>query len=124
MVTLTTLADDGSVFQGWTGCETASGAACIVTMTWDVTITATFEHNVTLDVTKTGTGTGVVASDPGGISCGAACSDVYWPGAVVTLTALADAGSTLAGWTGCGTAVANTCVITPTANATVTAACP
>jgi hypothetical protein len=122
VVTLTAKADTGINFQGWTGCDTVDGNSCGITMTWDATITATFDHNITLDVTRTGTGTGVVTSDPGGISCGAVCSDVYWPGTVVTLTASADAGSTLAGWTGCGPAVANTCVITPTANATVTAA--
>ena len=122
VITLTAVADAGSIFQGWTGCDIINGDSCGVTMTWDATITATFDHSVTLDVTKTGTGTGVVTSNPGGISCGAVCSDVYWPSTVVTLTASADVDSGFTGWTGCGTAIANTCVITPTADVTVTAA--
>ena len=124
VVTLTALADGESAFRGWEGCNAVDGAACGITMTWDATITATFEHNITLDVTKTGTGTGLIMSDPAGISCGDVCSNTYWPseGTVVTLTATSDAGSTFAGWTGCGAATGNTYAITMTAAASVSAA--
>ncbi len=54
----------------------------------------------TLNVTKTGTGTGTVTSVPLGINCGAVCSEDYVINTVVTLTAVAGAGSVFAGWTG------------------------
>ena len=53
-----------------------------------------------VSVTRAGSGSGAVVSDPPGISCGAGCS-AAWPGAtVVTLTATPDAGSVFAGWLG------------------------
>jgi hypothetical protein len=54
----------------------------------------------TLSVTKTGTGSGTVTSNDGGIDCGADCSQTYAAGTnpVVVLTATADAGSGFVGW--------------------------
>ena len=70
--------------------------------------------SVNLSVTKGGTGTGTVTSNPTGIDCGTTCSADYGSGQVVTLTATADAGSTFAGWGGdgasCGTSA--TCQVT------------
>jgi len=57
----------------------------------------------TLNVTKAGPGTGTVVSSslPGGINCGAACSEHYLPVTELRLSAKADPGSVLSGWTGC-----------------------
>ena len=55
---------------------------------------------VTLSVSKTGAGSGTVTSAVAGINCGAACSQTYSAGAVVTLTATATSGSTFSGWSG------------------------
>lgn len=41
-VTLTAKTTGKSVFTGWTGCDTTSGASCTVTMSGNKTITATF----------------------------------------------------------------------------------
>jgi len=65
----------------------------------------------TLTVTKAGTGQGTVSSSPSGISCGSTCSALYNDGTQVTLTALADAGSTFSGWSGACTGT-GTCVLT------------
>jgi hypothetical protein len=53
----------------------------------------------TLQVTRSGSGGGQVASSPSGIDCGLDCSQVYGDGTSVTLTASADATSTFTGWT-------------------------
>lgn len=53
-----------------------------------------------LTVTKTGTGSGTVTSNPAGINCGATCVAGFPDGTVVTLTATPDAGSKFDGWSG------------------------
>lgn len=53
-----------------------------------------------MHVSKAGTGSGSVASDPVGISCGTDCYEGYAPGTSVTLTAAADPGSLFEGWSG------------------------
>ena len=65
----------------------------------------------TLVVTKSGSGTGVVTSNPAGINCGTTCNAVFTTDATVTLTAKADTGSVFAGWTGiCSGAAASASV--------------
>lgn len=66
----------------------------------------------TLSVSKSGAGTGTVTSDVGAINCGATCSDSYLDGTVVTLTAVADGGSSFTGWTGAGCSGIGTCAVT------------
>ncbi len=53
-----------------------------------------------LSITKSGSGTGVVASRPAGISCGTACMASFGAGALIVLNATPDAGSIFAGWSG------------------------
>jgi hypothetical protein len=62
-------------------------------------------HNFTrvtynLNITKTGTGSGIVISNPVGINCGTDCSEEFNNGTNVTLTATADADSIFVGWSG------------------------
>jgi hypothetical protein len=54
----------------------------------------------TLTVSKSGTGSGKVTSNPAGIDCGNDCSEVYKKDTSVTLTATPDPGSKFAGWSG------------------------
>jgi YVTN family beta-propeller protein len=78
----------------------------------------------TLTVAEAGSGSGQVTSSPSGINCGAGinqCSAMFAVGTQVTLTAAASAGSTFAGWSGGGCSGTGTCVITPSADTTVTA---
>ena len=54
-------------------------------------------------VTKSGTGSGTVTSNPTGVNCGTGCSSQsvsYTSGTSVTLTASASSGSTFASWSG------------------------
>jgi len=72
-----------------------------------------------LNVSKVGTGSGTVTSNPAGINCGATCSANFTTGTQVTLTATAAGGSTFAGWSG-DCAGTGTCTVTmsQTRNAT------
>jgi hypothetical protein len=54
----------------------------------------------TLTVTRPGSGGGTVTSNVGAINCGAACSDTYNDGTVITLSAAPAAGSQFTGWLG------------------------
>jgi len=74
-----------------------------------------------LNVAKSGLGSGMVTSNPAGISCGSDCSYAFTQTSVVTLTAQADADSIFTGWSGGGCSGAGTCSVTLNADITVTA---
>ncbi|TPW11010.1 MAG: hypothetical protein FD127_3459, partial [Acidimicrobiaceae bacterium] len=117
---LTGTPDSNSEFAGWSGACTGTGA-CTITMDAAKTVTATFVRRaVTLTVNRLGTGGGVVASDPVGIFCGAACAATFDSGTVVTLTATPDATSSFAGWSGACTGT-GACSVTMDAAKSVTA---
>jgi subtilisin-like proprotein convertase family protein len=78
----------------------------------------------TISVSTFGSGTGTVTSSPGGIDCGATCSDQFAVGSMVTLSATAAPGSVFKGWGGGAGGVCSgtgPCSFTATADATVTA---
>ncbi|MGB1645214.1 MAG: S8 family serine peptidase, partial [Ilumatobacteraceae bacterium] len=64
-----------------------------------------------LRVTSDGTGSGSVTSTPAGIDCGSTCTTVVPTPTSFTLTATADEGSSVTGWTGCDTTNGNTCTV-------------
>lgn len=126
IVNLTRTAGAGSAFAGWSGGGCAGQFDCAVTLTADTTVTATFNLGGgvvwPLTVTKSGTGTGTVSSDPAGINCGASCSLFYPEGSTVTLSASATSGDTFTGWTGSGCSGTGTCIVAMTAERSVNAA--
>ncbi|MBK9030729.1 MAG: hypothetical protein IPL61_05215 [Myxococcales bacterium] len=74
----------------------------------------------TVIVTKSGTGAGTVASTPAGIDCGATCSGQFTIGAIITLTATPEVGSSVVSWGGaCAGTTGTTCTVTVTADAAV-----
>ncbi|MEN9847823.1 MAG: hypothetical protein RL368_563, partial [Pseudomonadota bacterium] len=91
-VQLTATADAGSDFKGWTP------ASCGTAFKLDgaVTCTAQFDSQVTLSVSKTGTGLGTLSGTAAG---------TYSSGQSVSLTATPDLSSNFTGWTpaSCGT---------------------
>jgi hypothetical protein len=129
VVTLTATAAAGSVQTGWTGCDTASGATCTVTMKAARTVTATFAvQTFTLSVRKSslllGNGTVTSSSSPASssqINCGSTCSASYVSGTVVTLRAAPAFLSTFTGWSGCDTVSGTTCTVAMNRARSVTA---
>ncbi len=75
----------------------------------------------TLAVSKTGSGQGVVTSNPPGIGCGGDCRESYVNGVVVALTAIASSGSRFTGWNGACSGASKTCWVTMNQARTVTA---
>jgi hypothetical protein len=73
-----------------------------------------------LTVQKQGSGSGVVISNPLGISCGTDCTEVVFNGTLITLTATAFSGSEFIGWGSCPLVNgSNQCLITVTESTTV-----
>ncbi|MBK9032522.1 MAG: hypothetical protein IPL61_14630 [Myxococcales bacterium] len=122
VVTLTAATSGGSVFTGWSGGGCLGTGTCTVTMTTAQTVTATFDltsYTLTAIVTATG-GTGAITSAPGGITCGADCSEDFATGTAVVLTPVPDAVSTFTGWSGGGCTGTGPCTVTMSNNLTVT----
>ncbi len=115
VVTLSAVADAGSDFAGWTGAGCSGIGTCAVTMDQAQAVTATFslipptQETLTLAVT----GSGSVSSDIGNINCPAAsCTNSYTQGTVVTLSAVAGAGSNFTGWNGGNCSGTAPCAVT------------
>jgi hypothetical protein len=72
-------------------------------------------------VTKAGTGSGTVVSNPSGINCGGDCVASFAPGRVITLTAIPSSGSTFSGWSGAGCSGRAPCTLVGNVPLTVTA---
>ncbi len=121
VVTLSAIAGPASYFIGWSGSGCSGTGTCVVTMSAARTVTANFGETFVLTVTPAGTGTGTVQSAPGGINCGADCTEAYIDGTVVTLTASPTGGSTFMGWSGSGCSGTGTCVVTMSNTRNVTA---
>ncbi|MEN9681417.1 MAG: hypothetical protein RLZZ627_1310 [Pseudomonadota bacterium] len=113
-VTLTASPATGFVLSGWTGCTSASGSSCSVTMSAAKTVAATFVPNTSvLSVSKTGNGT--LTSTPSGINCGTVCSASFATGSTVTLTATPATGYSVSGWSGCTSSSGTSCSVNLTA---------
>jgi hypothetical protein len=110
VVTLTPLADPGSIFAGWSGACAGIGV-CVVTINGPKHATATFVLARNLEVSNVGDGSGGVVSNPPGIDCGVDCGETYAIGTLVTLTATADVSSNFDGWSGACTGT-DACVVT------------
>lgn len=114
----------GSIFAGWSGACTGTGA-CTLVIDGAKSVTATFTLSTstttfTLTLTKSGTGSGTVTSSPSGIACNSSCSAAFASGTTVTLTAAATTGSTFTGWSGACTGT-GTCTVTMSRARSVTA---
>lgn len=76
--------------------------------------------NSTLTVSRSGTGNGAITSSPAGINCGTDCSESYVNGSVVALSAIAQAGSVFAGWSGSADCTDGSVTVSAAMNCTAT----
>jgi hypothetical protein len=107
-VSLDATPDAGSIFYGWSGDTDCDDG--MLTMDRNKSCTATFNVIAPLQITKAGSGDGVVTSDLPGIQCGEDCTADFPVGSTITLTADANPGSEFVGWDG-GTCCRGTCVV-------------
>ena len=101
-VILKAVADPGSTFAGWQDdCAGTTGDSCTLEISGAKTVSASFTGRaataVRLTLGTSGSGSGTITRDPGGISCGDGCWRYDAPTTVI-LKAVADPGSTFAGW--------------------------
>ncbi len=120
-LTLTMTPTTGAESLGWAGTCASAGTspACTVVTSGKRRASATFGYPI--DVTKSGTGDGVVSATPAGISCGATCETVYAYGTEVTLEASADSASGFAAWGGACGGLTPSCTVADTSPISVTA---
>jgi subtilisin family serine protease len=118
-MTLTAVAAAGSVFSGWSGACSGTGA-CTLAVTAPQSVGAVFTR-VSQALTIKRSGSGSVTSSLAGIDCGAVCSAAVAANSTITLTATPAAGHTFRGWSGACTGSAPTCHLAMTAAATTTA---
>src|SRR5207247_2227508 len=122
VVTLSATPAAGSVFTGWSGGGCSGTAPCTVTVAGATSVSAAFGvATVTLTVARTGSGSGVLRSEDGGIGCPVTCAATYPPGTTVTLTALTAAAATFSGWSGACAGTTAFCTVPMTAARSVTA---
>ena len=99
LVTLSASPEAGSVVTAWTGDpDCTDGVVTLGSATRCVAVFA--RQTLALTILKQGSGSGLVTSAPPGIECGTDCTEAYFYGTQVSLTATPDPGSVFAGWSG------------------------
>lgn len=105
-VALVETPDNGSVFAGWTGAGCSSARVCVVTLTQDTEVTATFQPAPPPRLTTSSTGPGSITPP-----CTDGCP--YDRGTPVTLTAVPSRNAYVVSWNGCAPAAdKRTCTVT------------
>jgi hypothetical protein len=142
VVTLTEKPASGSTFTEWTGACTGSAETCTVTMSEAKSVGAKFggtakaivnPKTLTLAKVDNGFETGFGTVKASGLACEADCTTtaaLYYGGVTepkpkaavtATLSAVAAAGSTFTGWSGCDTVTEGKCLVSMSSSKTVEA---
>ncbi len=111
-VTLTATPASG-YYLGWTGCTSATGTTCTVSMTSPKTVTASFstiQYNVTVNKAGAAAAGSTVTSNPSGITCGSTCTYAYASSSTVQLTANPAPGNGVT-WSGCTSTSGRICTV-------------
>ena len=120
MVTLTAAPAAGSVFGGWTNCDSPNDLVCTQTVSGaDETVQVKFPLLREFSVSGAGNGRGTIADLPNGINCqwdgtsnSGSCGAGIADGTTFNLTATPEAGFAFGGWSGCDSASGNQCTQT------------
>jgi hypothetical protein len=134
-VTLTAPATSGTnTFSSWSGCTTASTTTCTVSLSANTTVTANYAVNTppppatyVLTVNSAGPSSGVTigvspADNNSSMNGVTSFTRTYNSGAHVTLSAPSTGGGySFVDWTGCTSAITETCSVTLNSNTAVTA---
>jgi len=112
---------DTSVTPGTTYCYQVAGVQEGSVSAFSTVACAQPGGGLSVAVTKAGTASGSIASNPPGIVCGATCSYTYPAGKVVTLTAVPAPGSIFTGWSRGGCSGTGPCTMAGNVSVTVTA---
>lgn len=86
--------------QGMLGGGSKGWESCALAVVHSGNVGTPVPSVITLTITKPGTGSSIIISNPSGIDCGTDCTETYNSGASIILTATPDAGSTFSGWSG------------------------
>ena len=120
-VTLTAAANPGYRFNGWSGACTNTTGTCMVVMSSDRRVTATFVRVFALTISVSGNGSvGYSPAGDGTGTCNTVCTVHYDANIQVSLTATIGANATFTGWGGACTGT-GTCNLTMDGDKTVTA---
>jgi hypothetical protein len=123
-VVLSAFPASGMIVDKWEGaCASTTGSLCTVNMTSNKSASVTFKPipTRTLTISKSGTGEGLITSNPSGINCGSTCSNNFLYNHMVTLIAHTPPGSVFAGWSGACSGTATTCSVQMNVGRQVTA---
>ena len=126
-VSLTAVPNSGFVLVNWTGdavCAGKTTSTCNFTVpNRNVTVTPNYRARTIVNVASNGASTDLVVSTPAGIRCPTDCSEAFFDGVVVKLTATAGVGKDFVGFSGVtclppagNVSTPNVCSFIPTGN--------
>ena len=118
VVTLMATPAAGTTFTGWGG-DCSGKSTCMLTLSSNKQVTATFSPLSILTVNTVGSGK--ITSSPSGIDCGTTCSTGFTDGTSVVLTATPSNDYSFAGWSGGACSGTGTCTMTIAGAQSVTA---
>jgi phospholipase C len=119
-VTLMATPGTGNSFAGWSGACSGASTTCSLVLNSASSVAAVFGKPAQLTVSETGSGSGIVTSNPAGINCGQTCTAAFATGTTVTLTAAPNSGFVFSRWSGACSGT-GTCTVALNGNTSVTA---
>ncbi len=90
----------GSSGGGGSSSSSSEGGSANDNMNGNASGAGASSYNISIAKANFGTGSGIISSNPAGISCGAICKSSFAAGSSVTLTATPNEGSNFTGWAG------------------------
>ena len=109
-VTLTASAGSGTVFTGWGGSCNGTQSTCVLSVTEQLNVNATFTPLVNVSVSRSGSGS--ISAAAAGIDCGKTCSSRVTQGTTAIFSAIPAVGQHFVNWSGACSGTVPTCGLT------------